>query len=377
MKNLTYLDLSNNNLKGEIPITKYGELKNLTYLDLSNNNLEGRIPKSFSKLKKLELLDLGGNTLDYPFFKILNSLPNLANLSIWGNKWHTDGLPIFLSQLYIDDNNSYFTKKDRKSGKVDETFKPSSGWDQSMKSLDSLKKISKTSIRILDGIFTEWYSENNKKTELLIEYGILNSVNHWDKDGNQLITNGEGIFRRYIDDFLFMEAVKNNLMVGDWTVYQGDNQKYCVVEFNDFNGRTEHHHYEAFGLYLENGRIKELYYEGGEKHFELTKTGYKSYFVDGSIYIEKFVNKDGNQVVFSNGQLGPHSMINNWGHMTFPKALSYKNNYSSEFTLLSNQHPRVKRILNGCLPTVLKTKLNVKTFLNLDLYLSGRFRVVL
>ena len=91
--------------------------------------------------------------------------------------------------------------------------------------------------------------------------------------------------------FFLWRAVKNNLMVGDWTVYQGDNQKYCVVEFNDFNGRTEHHHYEAFGLYLENGRIKELYYEGGEKHFELTKTGYKSYFVDGSIYSEKFVNK--------------------------------------------------------------------------------------
>ena len=145
---------------------------------------------------------MGGNTLDYPFFKILDSLPNLANLSIWGNKWHIAGLPIFLSQLYIDNNNSYFTKKDRKSGKVDETFKPSSGWDQSMKSLDSLKKISKTSIRILDGIFTEWYGENNKKTELVIEYGILNSLNHWDKDGNQLITNGEGIFRRYIDDFL-------------------------------------------------------------------------------------------------------------------------------------------------------------------------------
>ena len=162
--------------------------------------------------------------------------------------------------------------------------------------------------------------------------------------------------------------VKNNLMVGDWTVYQGDNQKYCVVEFNDFNGRTDYHHYEAFGLYLENGKIKELYYEGGEKHFELTETGYKSFFVDGSIYIEKFVDENGNQVVVSNSKMGPHNMINDWGRLSYPKELSYKSKYSSKFTLLSKPTSKDAKNLEWVLTNCFENEIMCENFSELRPY---------
>ncbi|GKV06531.1 hypothetical protein SLEP1_g18416 [Rubroshorea leprosula] len=70
---LNILDISNNNLSGELPRW----IKNLTYLqelDLSSNHFEGSIPEEFCYNAELELLDLSHNNLSgswrkQPFWK--------------------------------------------------------------------------------------------------------------------------------------------------------------------------------------------------------------------------------------------------------------------------------------------------------------------
>ncbi|GMP21929.1 hypothetical protein CsSME_00000139 [Camellia sinensis var. sinensis] len=67
--NLTYLDLSNNSLSGELPRC-WVHLKALSIINLAHNNLSGKIPSSMgeiaSSLKRctnLIMIDLGGNKL--------------------------------------------------------------------------------------------------------------------------------------------------------------------------------------------------------------------------------------------------------------------------------------------------------------------------
>jgi Leucine-rich repeat (LRR) protein len=58
-----YIDVSMNNLEGEIP-KSLGELRGLTAVNLSHNRIRGEIPMgSFSKLPELEMLDLSYNQL--------------------------------------------------------------------------------------------------------------------------------------------------------------------------------------------------------------------------------------------------------------------------------------------------------------------------
>ncbi|KFK43036.1 hypothetical protein AALP_AA1G070400 [Arabis alpina] len=71
------LDLSSNQLSGEIPV-EIGNLKSIRSLNFSSNYLTGSIPKSISKLKDLESLDLSNNKLDG------NIPPQLADLNSLG-----------------------------------------------------------------------------------------------------------------------------------------------------------------------------------------------------------------------------------------------------------------------------------------------------
>ena len=57
---MTGLDLSSNELRGEIP-SEIGQLQKIRALNLSNNLLSGTIPESFSNLKMIESLDLSHN----------------------------------------------------------------------------------------------------------------------------------------------------------------------------------------------------------------------------------------------------------------------------------------------------------------------------
>ncbi|XP_024013438.1 leucine-rich repeat receptor protein kinase EMS1 isoform X2 [Eutrema salsugineum] len=79
LKYLFGLDLSENELSGEIPIELGGLLK-IQALNLSHNNLSGGIPESFSGLNNVESLDLSFNRLQG---RIPSRLADLSSLAVF------------------------------------------------------------------------------------------------------------------------------------------------------------------------------------------------------------------------------------------------------------------------------------------------------
>ncbi|KAL0652464.1 hypothetical protein Bca4012_095155 [Brassica carinata] len=94
IKNLSFLDLSWNNLTGSIPESKLSD--NMTTIELSYNNLTGSIPQSFSELYSLQLLSLENNSLS-------GSVPT----AIWENKsFENNKLQVYdLSSFDLRNNN--------------------------------------------------------------------------------------------------------------------------------------------------------------------------------------------------------------------------------------------------------------------------------
>ena len=83
---LQRLDLSGNNLSGEIPAA-LGNLVDLRYLDLSENALSGGIPAALGGLTKLEVMKLHGNTgLAGPLPHTFANFAALDTLSLSGTQ---------------------------------------------------------------------------------------------------------------------------------------------------------------------------------------------------------------------------------------------------------------------------------------------------
>ena len=82
---VTRLDLSDNQLTGEIP-PELGTLANLESLNLRGNELGGEIPAELGTLANLELLDLSDNQLTGEIPAELGTLAKLAGLYINGNQ---------------------------------------------------------------------------------------------------------------------------------------------------------------------------------------------------------------------------------------------------------------------------------------------------
>ncbi|KAK7389440.1 hypothetical protein VNO78_24479 [Psophocarpus tetragonolobus] len=124
LKSVTYFDLSNNNLKGDIP---YQLPPNARYIDLSRNEFSGSIPYSFSqmgdlnqlnlahnhlknqlgdmfgKLSKLKQLDVSFNSLSGDLPQSLKSLKNLKKLHLQNNQF--TGSVDLLASLPLEDLN--------------------------------------------------------------------------------------------------------------------------------------------------------------------------------------------------------------------------------------------------------------------------------
>ncbi|XP_057464997.1 receptor-like protein EIX2 [Actinidia eriantha] len=84
--NLNYLDLSRNQLSGEIPdCWTHGQ--KLVILNLANNNLYGKIPDSIGHLVHLNSLQLGNNILSGELPSSLKSCTGLSVLNLGRNKF--------------------------------------------------------------------------------------------------------------------------------------------------------------------------------------------------------------------------------------------------------------------------------------------------
>jgi Leucine-rich repeat (LRR) protein len=107
IENTTELDLSNNQLTGEIP-SEIGDLINLTTLNLSDNQFTGGIPKEIGDLTNLTELDLSNNQLTGYIPSQLGNLTNLTNLYLNDNQL-TGQIPESICDLNIDwSNNNLF-----------------------------------------------------------------------------------------------------------------------------------------------------------------------------------------------------------------------------------------------------------------------------
>ncbi|KAM6595063.1 hypothetical protein CsatA_002766 [Cannabis sativa] len=71
---LVLLDLSNNKLSGPIPKTIGSTLPNLMFISLSNNQIQGKIPASMGNLLSIKVIDLSNNSLE-------GTLPSIGNCS--------------------------------------------------------------------------------------------------------------------------------------------------------------------------------------------------------------------------------------------------------------------------------------------------------
>lgn len=94
---VSYLDLRDNNLAGEIP-SQIGSLTKLTQALLYNNRLSGSIPAEIGQLKELFFLNLEVNQLSGSIPPQIGSLPKLQSLFLNFNQL-TGTIPVEIAQL--------------------------------------------------------------------------------------------------------------------------------------------------------------------------------------------------------------------------------------------------------------------------------------
>ncbi|CAO2821064.1 unnamed protein product [Amaranthus hypochondriacus] len=112
---LVSLDLSSNTLSGTFT-TKVGQLTELEFLDLSNNHLSGEIPESLANLNSLGILDLSYNNLsgEIPTGPLLQGFdtsayegnPNLCGMPLPKCPWEHPTPDLNALDHYNDENES-------------------------------------------------------------------------------------------------------------------------------------------------------------------------------------------------------------------------------------------------------------------------------
>lgn len=104
------IDLSNNNLQGNLP-TGFCGLTSLRYLYLSDNALSGALPVCFTNLDSLNSIDLSNNNFTDSIPSDITKFPLLADLWIQGNHFNQlpdlSGVPE-ISNVYIQNNEFTF-----------------------------------------------------------------------------------------------------------------------------------------------------------------------------------------------------------------------------------------------------------------------------
>ncbi|CAK8530750.1 unnamed protein product [Lathyrus sativus] len=95
--NLTHVDFSGNQLKGNIPIS-ITMLDSLQSLNLSSNKLSGEIPSSIGDLISLKNLSLASNSFSGSIPDSFSALPGLLHLDLSSNQLN-GSIPKFISEM--------------------------------------------------------------------------------------------------------------------------------------------------------------------------------------------------------------------------------------------------------------------------------------
>ncbi|CAL0321605.1 unnamed protein product [Lupinus luteus] len=106
LQNLTHLDVSENNLVGEIP---YDLPPNATHINMAFNFLNQNIPHSLSTMKKLRHLNLSHNFLSGPIGNVFTGLDNFKEMDLSYNNFTGDlpssfGSLTSLDRLFLQNN---------------------------------------------------------------------------------------------------------------------------------------------------------------------------------------------------------------------------------------------------------------------------------
>ncbi|CAJ2646904.1 unnamed protein product [Trifolium pratense] len=108
LKNINKLDVSENHLSGNIP-RSIGDCTVLEYLYLQGNSFSGTIPSSLASLKSLRYLDLSKNLLSGPIPTVLQNISVLEHLNISFNMLEgevpIEGVFGNVSRLAVTGNN--------------------------------------------------------------------------------------------------------------------------------------------------------------------------------------------------------------------------------------------------------------------------------
>ncbi|GMP22076.1 hypothetical protein CsSME_00000250 [Camellia sinensis var. sinensis] len=91
---LTYLDLSNNLLSGELP-SSWVHLKALSIINLAYNNLYGKIPSSMGSLGQIQTLHLRNNNFSGEVPSSLKRCTKLTMIDLGGNRF-TGKVPVWI-----------------------------------------------------------------------------------------------------------------------------------------------------------------------------------------------------------------------------------------------------------------------------------------
>ncbi|MBN1352071.1 T9SS type A sorting domain-containing protein [candidate division KSB1 bacterium] len=96
-----YLNLSNNNLIGQIP-SEIGDLTNLLQLKLYNNQLTGSIPSQIGYLTNLEHLSISNNQLSGPIPPQIGGCTSLNYINLLGNQLNGQIPPEIGNLMYLE-----------------------------------------------------------------------------------------------------------------------------------------------------------------------------------------------------------------------------------------------------------------------------------